>query len=204
MKPLFLHDSKFHSLTPVSIFHSYETVASVLGPSSSTLAKVDHHPRPTEAVTSMDLKQNTVTPSDEFVPHFTDKATPRQGTEAQFGHIPTKHSTEYPSSADPYMWNLADDKASPSTTTNTDDRFLVCASMKKSPPFKGADIIELSKEYGEKVEKQEAYIDQCHTKGRSLKGQDSVYNESLLAKHQTEAEQDQVRTVLSSLQQDKW
>lgn len=195
---------KFHSLTRVSIFHSYETVASILGPSSSTLAKVDHQPRPTEAVTSMDLKQKTVTPSDEFVPHFMDNTTPRQRTEAQFGHIPTKHSTEYPSSAEPYMWNMADDKASPSTTTNTDDEFLVCASMKKYPPLKEADFIELSKEDCEKVEEQETFIDQCHAKERSLTVQDSVYIESLLAKHQTEAEQDEVRTLLSSLQQDKW
>lgn len=203
MKPLFVKDSKFHLLTYLSIFHSYESVASILGPSSSTLAKVDHQPRPTETISSM--KQKTVTPSDEFVLHFTDNTTPRQRTEAQFGHSPPKHSTKFLSSAEPFTWNMADNKASPSTTTNTDGEFLVFASMKKLHPLKEANI-ELSKEDGEKVEGEEAFIDQCHTKESSLTGQDSAYVKSLLTKQElkTEEEQDEVRTVLSSLQQDKW
>ncbi|XP_026209107.1 uncharacterized protein LOC113157714 isoform X3 [Anabas testudineus] len=184
----------------VGVFHKgYETVASVLGPSSSTLAKVDHQPRPIEAFTSMDVKDKTVTPSDEFIPQFTDNTTSRQRIGGPLEHISSKHST----SAEPYIWNLAGDQASPSSTTNSDDKFVVCSSMKKWPPLTEDDITEITKEDDEKLEEQQALLNQCQKKERSLTGHYSVCIEGLLAKHHTETEQNEVRTVSSSLQLDK-
>ncbi|XP_044197161.1 uncharacterized protein ehbp1l1a isoform X10 [Thunnus albacares] len=191
----------------VGVFHKgYETVASILGPSSSTLAEVDHQ---LEAVSAMDLKDKTVNPSDECFPRadettFIQKIVPLEG---QFEDIPSKHSTEYPISAEPYMLDLVGDRSvSPSPTTDSDDGFLVCASMKKWPPLTEADITEISKEDGEGVEAQEASLDQWHTNERSLTGLDSVqksvYTEGLL-RHQTEGEQNEVRTVSTSSQLDK-
>ncbi|XP_035849410.1 uncharacterized protein ehbp1l1a isoform X3 [Sander lucioperca] len=193
-----------HSLTTVSMSHSYETVASMLGPSSSTLAEVEHQPK---AAFSMDLKDTTLTPSDKFSTHFADNTTTIQKIEGQFDEIQTKDNIEFPS-AEPYMWDLlGDPSASPSPTTKSDDRFLVCASMKKWPPLTEADITEISKEDSEQVTEQKASLDQWLTKERPLTGQDSVqtsvYIESLLARHQTEMEQDEGRTVSTSLQLDK-
>ncbi|XP_067435299.1 uncharacterized protein ehbp1l1a isoform X9 [Thunnus thynnus] len=190
----------------VGVFHKgYETVASILGPSSSTLAEVDHQ---LEAVSAMDLKDKTVNPSDECFPRadettFIQKIVPLEG---QFEDIHSKHSTEYPISAEPYMLDLVGDRSvSPSPTTDSDDGFLVCASMKKWPPLTEADITEISKEDGG-VEAQEASLDQWHTSERSLTGLDSVqksvYTEGLL-RHQTEGEQNEVRTVSTSSQLDK-
>ncbi|XP_038586015.1 uncharacterized protein ehbp1l1a isoform X3 [Micropterus salmoides] len=185
----------------VGVFHKgYETVASILGPSSSPLAEVDHQPK---VVSSVDLKDKTLTPSDELFPHFTDNSSLMQQIEGQF-----EHNIEYPTSAEPYMVDLVGDQsASPSPTTDSDNGFLVCASMKKWPPLTEADINEISKEDSEIVEEQETALDQCHSKERSFTGQDSVqtsvYVEYLLARHQTETEQDEVRTVSSSSQLDK-
>ncbi|XP_023279561.1 uncharacterized protein LOC111667929 isoform X2 [Seriola lalandi dorsalis] len=194
----------FHSHTPLSISHSYETVASILGPSSSTLTEADHQPK---AISYRELMDKRVSPSDEFFLHFAYNTTAIQKIEGQFEDSHTEQNVEYPTSAEPYMWNLVGDRsASPSPTTDSDDGFLVCASMKKWPPLTEADITEISKEDSEQVEEQEACLDQRHTE-RSLKGQDSVqtsaYIESLLARHETEAEQDKVRTLSSSSQLDK-
>lgn len=184
--------------------HSYETVASILGPSSSTLAEVEHQPK---AVSSMDLNDKTLTSSDDFSTHVADNTTPTQRIEGEFEDI-HKHNTEYPTSAEPYMRDLVGDRsASPSPTTDSDDGYLVCANMKKWPPLTEADITEISAEDGEQVEEQEASLDQQHTKEKLLTEQDSgqtaVCIESLLARHQTETEQDEVRTVSTSSQLDK-
>uniref|UniRef100_A0A3B4TJZ1 EH domain-binding protein 1-like protein 1 n=1 Tax=Seriola dumerili TaxID=41447 RepID=A0A3B4TJZ1_SERDU len=186
----------------VGVFHKgYETVASILGPSSSTLTEADHQPK---AISYRELMDKRVSPSDEFFLHFAYNATPIQKIEGQFEDSHTEQNVEYPTSAEPYMWNLVGDRsASPSPTTDSDDGFLVCASMKKWPPLTEADITEISKEDSEQVEEQEACLDQRHTE-RSLKGQDSVQtSESLLARHETETEQDKVRTLSSSSQLDK-
>lgn len=187
--------------TPLSISHSYETVVSILGPSSTTLTEVDHQPK-----ASIDLKDKTVTPSDEFFLHFTDNTTSIDG---QFEDIHTEHDIGCQTSAEPHIWNLVDVRSgSPSPTTNSDDGFLVCASMKEWPPLTEADMTEMSNEDGEQVEEQEASLDQCHTKESSLTGQDSVQisvnTESLFERHETEAEHDEFRTVSSSSQLDKW
>ncbi|XP_041821557.1 uncharacterized protein ehbp1l1a isoform X2 [Chelmon rostratus] len=179
----------------VGVFHKgYETVASILGPSSSTLTEVDHQPKD---ISSVDLKDKTLTTSEDFFPHFEDNTTSIQKIEGQFEAVHTKHITEYPTSGR---------SLSPSPATDSDDG-LVCASMKKWPPLTEADITEISKASGEEVEEQKAALDQWHKKESSLTGQDSVqtsaYIKSLLARHQTETEQDEVRTVTASSQLDK-
>ncbi|XP_067379474.1 uncharacterized protein ehbp1l1a isoform X13 [Channa argus] len=191
----------------VGVFHKgYETVASILGPSSSTLVKVDHHHVPIEAVSSPLLKDKAVTPSDEAFSDFTDSTIHIQKIDDNFEDIQTKHSAEYPTSGEP-VGNLVGDQVSPLSTANTDDGYLVCANMKKWPPLTEADIMEISKEDVEQVGEQEASLNQCYTYERSLKAQDSVQTsanvESMLAKHQTEAEKIEVKTVSSSVQSDK-
>lgn len=155
----------------------------------------------------MGLKDKTVTPSDKFSDETTliQKIVPSQG---QFEDIYSKQSTEYSASAEPYMLNLVGDRsASPSPTTESDDGFLVCASMKKWPPLTEADITEISAEDREGKEAQEASLDQWHTDERSPTGPDSVqkslHTESFLIRHQTEGEENVVRTVSTSSQLDK-
>ncbi|XP_067379464.1 uncharacterized protein ehbp1l1a isoform X4 [Channa argus] len=190
----------------LSVENGYETVASILGPSSSTLVKVDHHHVPIEAVSSPLLKDKAVTPSDEAFSDFTDSTIHIQKIDDNFEDIQTKHSAEYPTSGEP-VGNLVGDQVSPLSTANTDDGYLVCANMKKWPPLTEADIMEISKEDVEQVGEQEASLNQCYTYERSLKAQDSVQTsanvESMLAKHQTEAEKIEVKTVSSSVQSDK-
>lgn len=199
-----MHGSRFHSLTVVSMSHSYETVASILGPSSSTLAEVDHQPK---AVSTMDLKDKSLALLDEFFPHFVDNTTSIQTIERQFEDIHPTHDNEYPTSAEPYMLDLHTCGQSASPTSDSDDMFLDCANMKKWPPLTEADITEISKDDSGQVEEQETAFDQLHTKERSFTGQDSVqtsvYNESLFARQQSETEQDEVRTISSSSQLDK-
>lgn len=204
LKPLFLHGSRCHSHTPISISHSYETVASMLGPSSSALSEADHEPK---TISYKDLMEKRVSPSDEFFLHFGDNTTQtdRFGsqTEGQIEDSHNKQTVEYPTSVEPYMWNLVGGRSvTPSPSTDSDDGFLVCASMKKWPPLTEADITEISKEEGEQVEEQEATLDEWN-KERSHTGQDTAHAESLLASDKTGAEQDEVRNVSSSLQLDK-
>ncbi|XP_076580742.1 uncharacterized protein ehbp1l1a isoform X3 [Chaetodon auriga] len=180
----------------VGVFHKgYETVASILGPSSSTLTEVDPQPKD---ISSMDLKDKTLTTSDKFIPHSVCNTTSTQKIGGQFEALHTKHNIEYPKSGR---------SLSPSAATESDEGSSVCASMKKWPPLTEADITEISKASGEQIEEQKASLDQWHTKERSLSGQDcvqtSVYIESLLARHQTETEQEEVRTVTAPSQLDK-
>lgn len=181
--------------------HSYETVASILGPSSSTLADVNYQAK---SVSSMDSKNKTVAPPDVSCPHFVDDATPIQKIESRSEDTHMEHNIEYPSSAEPYMWDLTGGRSSsPSQANDSDDGVMVYASMKKWPPLTEADITEISKDNGE-VEEQQA--SQWHTRERLLSGQDSVQTavniESLVVSHKTETEQREVRAV-SSLQLDK-
>lgn len=148
--------------------------------------------------------EKRVSPSDEFFLHFGDNTTPMQKTEGQIEYSHNEQPVEYPTSVEPYMWNLVDGRSvTPSPTTDSDDGFLVCASMKKWPPLTEADITEISKEEeGEQVEEQEATLDEWN-KETSRTGQDTAHTESLLARDETGAEQDEVRNVSSSLQLDK-
>ncbi|XP_035810133.2 uncharacterized protein ehbp1l1a isoform X4 [Amphiprion ocellaris] len=178
--------------TIVDVFHKgYETVASILGPSSLALAEVDHQPK---AVSSMGLNDKTVTPSDEFFPEFTDTSTALQKTTGKFEDIQTT-LVKYPTSVEPYMRDLVDDRSSPLPATNNDEGFSVCASMKKWPPLTEADITEISKQENKQVEEHEASLGQWCQKDRLLKGQDSEV--------ETEVEQGEVRTVLTSSGLDK-
>ncbi|XP_027139679.1 uncharacterized protein ehbp1l1a isoform X3 [Larimichthys crocea] len=180
----------------VGVFHKgYETVASILGPSSFTLAEVDHQPK---AVSSMDPKNKKSNPPDEPFPQYVDNTNPTQKTEDQFED---SHDSEYPTSVEPYMWDLVDDQSA-FPSPDTDDQFSVCASMKKWPPLTEADITEISKDDSEPVEEQDTTLD---TKQRSVTGQDSVqtsvYIETLL--ETTETEHDEVKTGSPSSQLDK-
>lgn len=178
-----------------------------MGPSSSTLAEADHQ---LKAVSAVDLKAKTVAPSDECFPHADETSSIQKivPLEGEFEDIHSTHSTEYPASAEPYMLDLVGGRSvSPSPTTDSDDGFLVCASMKKWPPLTEADITEISKEDGDGLDAQEALLDQLHTDERSLMGpysvQKSEYTESLLKRQQTEGEQNEIRTVSTSSQLNK-
>ncbi|XP_060887483.1 uncharacterized protein ehbp1l1a isoform X2 [Labrus mixtus] len=177
----------------VGVFHKgYETVASILGPSTSTVAEVDHQHK---AVPSVDLKDTTLMPSDVFLPECTDNGTPIEKIEAPFED---NQNIENPTIAEPYMLDLeGDQSASLLPITDNDDGFLKNANMKKWPPLTEADITEISKDDGEQVEEQDISIDQ--TTENSLTEQDSVQKsrdiESLLVRHQTETEQPDVKTV---------
>ncbi|XP_040037531.2 uncharacterized protein ehbp1l1a isoform X4 [Gasterosteus aculeatus] len=192
----------FHSLTPVSMSPSYETVASIFGPSSSTLAEVEHQPM---TAFSKDLKDKPLASSDET--HFAGSTTSIQKIESQLEDIYIKDKIEYPGSAEPYTLDLEGDRsASPSPTTNNDDRFLVCATIRKWPPLTESDITEVSKENSGQVEEQEAFLDKWHAEETSLTGQDShctMYIESLLARQQTGTEEEEVRTDSISSQRNE-
>nr|XP_043877256.1 uncharacterized protein ehbp1l1a isoform X1 [Solea senegalensis] len=184
--------------TIVGAFHKgYETVVSILGPSSSTLNEEDRQPKD---ISYLDLKDKIT--SDEFILHFADSSTPIHETEGQFEDTDTDSDIDYPASVEPYMWNLVSDQStsSPSSATDSEDGYLVCAGMKKWPPLTEADITEISKEDGEQLEGQEASL----SRESSLTGEDAVRrftdSESLLARYETEEECDEIRTVSSSSQ----
>lgn len=187
------------------MFHSYETVASILGPSRTILAEVDHQPK---AVSFMDLKDKTLTPSDEFFPHFVENTGTTQKLEGQSEEVSTEHvEYESVSSAEPYMWDLVGDQTvSLAPATDSDGGLLDCTSMKKWPPLTEADITEISNENGEEVEGRETTSEQWDKKESLLTGQDcvetSVNTESLLARHQTKTE-GEIKTFPASSQLDK-
>lgn len=165
--------------------HSYETVASILGPSGSILADVDLQPK-----TDVDVTDKTLTVLN------VDITTPLQKIE----DIQSKRSTEYPPSAEPYMWNLEGRRTeTPSPATDSDDGFLICASMKKWPPLTAADITEITKDNGEEL----TTLDRWSTDEVLDGGQDSGHNESLSAKHQPEEGQNQTSIESWSSKQDK-
>ncbi|XP_030017637.1 uncharacterized protein ehbp1l1a isoform X2 [Sphaeramia orbicularis] len=192
----------------VGVFHKgYETVASILGPSSSTLAESHHQ---LKTVSSEGLVEKALASSCDSSPCVTDDPDLTQLTvplENQFMDTENKCTTEYPLSAEPYMWDLAENRSgSPSSVTEGDNGFVVCASIKKWPPLTEADLSEISKDDSEVTEEQRASNEQL-IKEISLIGQDSshmlVNNEGSVAKHLSEAEQDDSRTVPSSSQLDK-
>ncbi|XP_028284692.1 uncharacterized protein ehbp1l1a isoform X2 [Parambassis ranga] len=186
----------------VGVFHKgYETVASILGPSSSALAKAEHQPK---TVFCVDPKDEAMTPSDSIFPPLSDSTSPIQKIEDTFEDIRSKNRIEYPTSVEPYMWDLVDDQSSnpvaDSPVSDIDDGYLVCQSMKKWPPLTEADITDISKE--EQVEGEEASLGQSHTEERLLTEQDSLPTsaraDGVIARHQTEVDQDEVRMVSSS------
>ncbi|KAM3589921.1 uncharacterized protein V6R79_000033 [Siganus canaliculatus] len=185
--------------TLVGVFHKgYETVASILGPYNSTLAETDHHP---EAVSSMDLKDNSPSPSDETLPHCAGGTTLTEKIEHEVDDTDRKdpNNSYYPTNVEPYMWDLVD-RRSESPTAESDEGFLVCTSMKKWPPLTDVDIAEISKDDGEQGEEEEAALDQTITGKSSV--QKAEHTESLLAGNQIETGLDEV-TVSTSSKLDK-
>lgn len=165
--------------------HSYETVASILGPSGSILADVDLQPK-----ADVDVKDKALTVSN------VDITAPLQKVE----DIHCKQTTEYQSSAEPYMWDLEGGRSeTPSPATDSDDGFLICASMKKWPPLTPADITEVTKDMVEEVTTLDRWSPEEGLDGR----QDPVHNESLSARYQPEAGRNQVSAESSSSQLDK-
>lgn len=201
---LFLHGFN-HVLKYPFISHSYETVASILGTSSSVLAEAEHQPK---AVFCVDPKDEAMTLSDNMFPLLSDSPSPIQKIEDTFKNIRSQHRIEYPTSVEPYMWDLVADQSSTpvvdSPVSDIDDGYLVCPSMKKWPPLTEADITDISKE--EQVEEEEASLGQSHTEERLLIEQDflptSAHTDGVIARHQTEVDQDEVRKVLSFSQLD--
>lgn len=179
-----MHGFRYHLLTLVFTSHSYETVASILGPSGSIVSKVDH-----QHMDSMDSKDSTLTPSDEFPSHLVDNTAGEQEQASQCGKSFTKHFIEYPMSAEPYMQDFVDGGTQSPSPASDSNRFLVCASIKKCPPVTETDITEISKISDEELSDKGATLGQCPEKERSLTGQDSgqtaVNIKNVLVRHQT-------------------
>lgn len=203
-----------HSLK-VSLSHSYETVTSILGPSGSTPADVVH--QPTALSSSVDPEDNIVIPSDGssvLFPDDTALAKKEVSVEQPKleATVQSTYSIELPTSAEPYMRNLGDERsASPSPTTDSDDGYLGVMGpsiMKKWPPLTEADITEISKEDAREAEEERSSLDSWHIEERSFMEQDSVqtsgYVECLLAEGQVNTGQDEAKTTVStSVQLDK-
>lgn len=159
------------SLKKVSLSHSYETVASILAPSSSGVAEAV---QPKGASSSVDLESNDSTiPYDGFPPLSLDnialiEKANREGLSESESE--SKHGIEFLKSAEPYMWDLAEDRsASASPTSGSDDESSGVdgsSAMKKWPPLTEADIDEISKAQLEGAEKQRVSFDSWDSKDR--------------------------------------
>lgn len=159
--------------------YSCETVASILGPSSSALEDIDHP----LAFPSVHLKNRMSTPSAEFLPCFTDSRTPPQLIHDNFESIHANQ--EYPTSVEPYMWDLVDDKLVPSlATTDNEDSFFV-SSIKQWPLTEDR---RAKKGVSEGTDEHELSLNQHHSKKKLLIEQNSVqtskYLEGLHTRHQ--------------------
>ncbi|KAM4714924.1 uncharacterized protein ehbp1l1a isoform 1-T1 [Anableps anableps] len=180
----------------VGVFHKgYETVASILGPSSSALVDVDHP----LAVPSVLLKERMLTPA-EFWPHFTDSKTPPQKIDDNSENIHTKQ--ENPASVEPYLWDLVDDQLVSSLPTTDNEDTLFVSRMKRWPLTEDSRSI---KEGSEGTDEHELPLNQQGSKDKLLTEQNSVqtseYQKSLLARDQAYVEQDGIKSMLFSSQE---
>ncbi|XP_032438222.1 uncharacterized protein ehbp1l1a isoform X2 [Xiphophorus hellerii] len=187
----------------VGVFHKgYETVASILGPSSSAVADVD----PPLAVPSVYLEEKMLTPSvpsAECWPRFTDSRTPPQKTDDNSEDIHTKQ--EYPISVEPYMWNLVDDQSVSSLPSTGIEDTLFDSSMNRFPlaeeDNKGV------RESSEGTDEHELPLNQEHSKETFLTDQNSAqtskYMESLLARDQAYVEEDGLKIMMFSPHSEK-
>ncbi|XP_043953801.1 uncharacterized protein ehbp1l1a isoform X3 [Gambusia affinis] len=181
----------------VGVFHKgYETVASILGPSSSTVADVD----PPLTVPSVCLEEQMLTPSapsSEFWPHFTDSRIPPQKTDDNSKDIHTKQ--EYPISVEPYMWDLMDGQSVSSLPTAGSEDTLFDSSMNRFP------LAE--EDNNQETDEHELPLNQEHSKETFLTEQNSVqiskYMESLLARDQAYVEEDGLELMLFSPHSEK-
>ncbi|XP_023201376.1 uncharacterized protein LOC102221070 isoform X5 [Xiphophorus maculatus] len=188
--------------TLVGVFHKgYETVASILGPSSSAVADVD----PPLAVPSVYLEEKMLTPSvpsAECWPRFTDSRTPPQKTDDNSEDIHTKQ--EYLISVEPYMWNLVDDQSVSSLPSTGIEDTLFDSSMNRFPL---AEEDKGVRESSEGTDEHELPLNQEHSKETFLTEQNSVqtskYMESLLARDQAYVEEDGLKIMMFSPHSEK-
>ncbi|XP_067117630.1 uncharacterized protein ehbp1l1a isoform X3 [Osmerus mordax] len=132
----------------VGVFHrGYETVASILGPSSSVPAEGANQALSSSVETEIHLGSTSTTlpdPSPLIPDAISVESAHREGL------VQTNIAIDLPTTAEPYMWTLAGDRSeSPSPTTYSDDGFVGAVgpgSMKKWPPLTAADLSEISKE----------------------------------------------------------
>lgn len=168
------------SLTKVSLSHSYETVASMLAPSSSGVAEAV---RPKGASSSVDPEPNdsSTIPYDGFPPLSPDnialiETANSEGLSESESESKSKHGIELPKSAEPYMWDLAEERSvSASPASESDDGSsgvqLGSSAMKKWPPLTEADIDEISKAQLEGADKEQISFDSWGSKDRLFTGQ---------------------------------
>lgn len=164
-------------LKKVSLSHSYETVASILGPSSSGVAEAV---QPKGALSSVDPESNDSTiPYDGFPPLSPDNIALIETANSEGlseSESKSKHGFELQKCAEPYMWDLAEDRsASASPTSESDDGSsgvrVGSSAMKKWPPLTEADIDEISKAQLEGAEKEQISFDSWGSKDRLFTGQ---------------------------------
>ncbi|KAK0154484.1 hypothetical protein N1851_003415 [Merluccius polli] len=158
--------------TIVGVFsRGYETVASILAPSSSGVAEAVE---PKGASSSVDPESNdSIIPYDGFPPLSPDNiALIEKANHEGLSESESKHSIELPTSAEPYMWDLAEDRsASASPTSESDDGssgLVSSSAMKKWPPLTEADIDEISKAQLEGAEKDRVSFDPWGSKDKSV------------------------------------
>ncbi|XP_077355183.1 uncharacterized protein ehbp1l1a isoform X2 [Festucalex cinctus] len=143
--------------TIVGVLHKgYETVASILGPSGSSVSENDLQVKVDSALPPTD---QTVISSCEDVSYSVDNVVVSE----QFENNHLEEAQEVP----------------PSPPSDSDDGFTVCVSMKKWPPLTAADITEMSMEVGH--EEQEALLEQSHTSDQDM----SLFIDSLSVRHQS-------------------
>ncbi|XP_038159090.1 uncharacterized protein ehbp1l1a isoform X2 [Cyprinodon tularosa] len=160
----------------VGVFHKgYETVASILGPSSSTLGDAD---------TSVNLEDRSLT-TTEALPHFTDNRTPLQKVDECFDIHAKK---EYPTSMEPYLRELMVGDLVPSLSIANDDGG---GGVKES---KGTDKQDFPLNHSHS--KDTMLIKQNFDRT-------SKYLKDLPVKHRANVEQDGMKTMLFSSQSEK-
>ena len=200
---------QLRSLTAVSPSHSYETVASMLGPTASTPAE----DIPKFLSSSVD-PEDIVIPSVSSVAPQDDAALAQTIAPVDESHfeysVHTKYVTEVPQSAEPYMFNLADERSSSPSPTDSENGFVGVAGpniMRKWPPLTEADITEISKDELRGAQEERSSIDSWQLEERTSPEKDSVQTsgsaEVLFAGEQAETGQDEIRTVITSMFLDK-
>ncbi|XP_072315175.1 uncharacterized protein ehbp1l1a isoform X3 [Eucyclogobius newberryi] len=175
----------------VDVFQKgYDSVATMLGPpSTSTLAEDHQHSKTTSSVS---LQDRTVPPA-----HNKINVMPRVSSERQFMNTDNKGGGTPPTS-----WDLLDKRSCSVPLATQDDGFPVWARFKKWPPLTAEDIPnENSEDNEKKIEK----VEEANEVSLVI-GQESVGNleksEGWLVQQLTEAEQDDVKTVLTCTELD--
>lgn len=139
---------------------------------------------------SADLSRKTLTPSDDSFPHFVDNSAPQQKEEDQFEDI---QGIKCPTSG-----------LSTSPSPDPDSEFGILASESMKPTE--ADDTDIPQDISAHIEEQVAPSEQLQTKEESEIGQDTigtpVCTESLLARHETKLEQNEITVVATSAQLD--